>query len=154
MAKRHLPLLQPARAAEEDRPRSPWQWVGFGAAAIFTVWVPLSILAVAASSRLVAAATDPAGQRKAVVLALCVYALDLALGAFAGGYLVGRWGPSGVGVREGAKAGLGATIALAVLAWAMLGATPNDSVLAGLVVVAVVAPCMAAWGARAGLRRR
>jgi hypothetical protein len=154
MAKRHLPLLQPARAEDEDTPRSPWQWIGFGAAAIFSVWVPLSILAVAASSRLVSVSTDPAGQRRAAVLALCAYSIDLALGALAGGYLVGRWGPAGVGIREAAKAGLAAAAALAVLTCAMLRGTPNVSVLAGLAVVAAAAPCMAAWGARVGLRRR
>jgi hypothetical protein len=154
MAKRHLPLLQPAQGADDDPPRSPWQWVGFGAAAIFAMWVPLSILAVAVSSRLLGSAGDLAAQRRAVVLAWCVYGIDLAGGAIAGGYLVGRWGPRGVGVGEGAKAGLGAAIGLGVLVWAMLQGSGDASVLAGLLAVAAVSPVLAALGTRAGLRRR
>jgi len=154
MAKRHLPLLQPAQGTDDDPPRSPWQWVGFGAAAIFAVWVPLSILAVALSSRLLGSAGDLPAQRRAVILGWCVYGIDLAGGALAGGYLVGRWGPRGVGVREGAKSGLGAAIGLGLLAWAMLQASAGPSVLAGLLVVAAVSPGIAALGTRAGLRRR
>jgi hypothetical protein len=154
MAKRHLPLLQPAQGTGDEVPRSPLQWVGFGAAAIFAVWVPLSVLAVAVSGRLVAAASDAGGQRRAVVLGLCVYALDLAGGAFAGGYLVGRWGPAKVGAREGAKAGLAASAALGLLTCAVLRDTAGTSVIAGLLIVAVAAPAMAAWGARTGRRRR
>lgn len=155
VAKRRLPLLQPAQGDADEPPRSPWQWVGFGAAAIFVTWVPLSILVGAAAARVLSGApgaSDGSGLARAALVTSGAYAVELAAGALAGGYLVGRWGPSGVGVREGALAGLAAAAALAVVALAMFGAAVSATL--GLLFIALLAPPMAAWGARLGLRRR
>ena len=44
--KRRLPVLKtPSQEEEEAAARPPWQWVGFGALAIFAVWLPLAYLA-------------------------------------------------------------------------------------------------------------
>src|ERR1700761_6756458 len=101
--KRRLPLLQSnPDPAGEAPPRRPWQWIGFGALAVFTAWIPLAslgLLAAAAFGRRVSPVevspqVTPAGEVGAAV----ILAGALALGAALGGVLVGKWGPSGVGV--------------------------------------------------------
>lgn len=145
--KRRLPVLNSPGAPPDEAVRHPWQWACFGALAIVTAWIPLSALAGAAVSRL------PAGDGRepsaAAGLALVgLYAGALALGAALGGFLVGRWGTAGVGVREAALAGLGAAAVAGVVTWASSGPS------AGALLVAVVALPMAALGGRAGLRAR
>jgi hypothetical protein len=152
LVKRRLPLLQPAQDDTGDPPRPPWQWVGFGAAAVVATWLPLSLLVGAAAARLLSGVSDGAALGRAALVISGAYALELGAGALAGGYLVGRWGPSGVGVREGALAGLAAAVGLAVLIVASSGAAKGAA--ASMLFVALVAPLAAAWGARIGVRRR
>ncbi len=147
MAKRRLPLLKTDDGGD-DPPRSPWQWVGFGAAAIFVAWVPLSILVAALSAALLSDHAAERTARLAAVVTACAFAVELAAGALAGGYLVGRWGPKGVGEREGALSGLVAAAGVALVTWASFGLMP------GLLFVGAMAPLVAALGARIGLRRR
>jgi hypothetical protein len=141
--KRRLPVLKtPAEGGDEESPaRPPWQWVGFGALAIFVVWLPLAFLAGWLAFRLGGLADAPA-------LSVAVLAAGLAIAAIAGGFLVGRWGPAGVGVREAALAGLSAALIASVLSLGSPGA------LAGAVVTMVVAVPFAALGGWLGLRRR
>ncbi len=145
--KRRLPVLNsPSAGGDEAQPRRPWQWVGFGALAIFTAWIPLAALAGAAAARL---PSDEAHARFGVaLLAVAIYAAALALGAALGGFLVGRWGSAGVGVREAALAGLGAAAVAGAVTWASFGPS------AGALLVAAVALPMAALGGRVGLRAR
>src|SRR5258708_15778494 len=99
-----------AAGDETDRPR--WQWVGFGAGIIVTAWLPLAFGALALASRL--AVPPESSQGAAATAGLGSAALHvgaLALASFAGGVVVGRWGPSSVGVREAALAGLVASVA-------------------------------------------
>jgi hypothetical protein len=134
--KRRLPLLKPApgEAGGDDAPvRPPWQWVGFGALAIFVVLLPLSWLATLAAMRLQNALP---------------FAAALALSGLGGGYLIGRWGTAGVGVREAALAGLAASIAATAMAWGGTGAA------IGSVVTAFIAVPAAALGGRLGLRAK
>jgi hypothetical protein len=148
--KRRLPVLNSPSAEEnESDRRAPWQWVGFGALAIFTAWIPLAALAAAAAARLPAGA-DARGNAPALVglAVVALYGAALALGAALGGFLVGRWGAAGVGVREAALAGLGAAIVAGAATWVSLGPS------VGALFVAGVALPMAALGGRAGLRRR
>jgi hypothetical protein len=130
----------PDEGADEP-PRPPWQWVGFGALAIFVVWLPLAWVATAATVRL-------GGLEQAPVARAALFATGLALAALAGGYLVGRWGASGVGVREAALAGLSAALVATVLAWGSAG------ISVGALVTIVVAVPPAALGGRLGLTRR
>ncbi len=150
--KRRLPLL-PAQAGghaeggDGDPERAPWQWVGFGAVAIVTAWLPLTALAGAIVARLGPAAGDTGVVRLGAAIATA-YGCALALGSFAGGFVVGRWGGKGVGIREAGLAGL-ASAAVAIVA-----ATVTSGFSTGaLLVVVVVAPSAVAGGAR-GLRAR
>jgi hypothetical protein len=102
----------------------------------------------ASTARLLAHTTDPTALRRAALLASGAYMVELSGGALAGGYLVGKWGPATVGVRQAALAGLTASVALALVTWASYGAT------VGLLLLALLAPPMAALGGRLGARRR
>ncbi|HEY5242439.1 MAG TPA: hypothetical protein VIJ22_13260 [Polyangiaceae bacterium] len=141
--KRRLPVLKlPSDdGGDEATARPPWQWVGFGALAIFVVWLPLAFLAAWIASRINASGASQVG-------AVVVLAAGLALAALAGGFLVGRWGASGVGVREAALAGL----ASAIIASAMAFGAPGS--LWGALATVVVAVPFAAVGGKLGLRRR
>ncbi len=151
--KRRLPLLQaqkPDDGPEGDaEPRPPWHWVGFGAVAIFTAWLPLSAVAGALAAR-VAATPGADDERHAGVGATIVamHAIALAVGSFAGGFVVGRWGDDGVGVRHAALAGLAAALAAIGAAWISSGFSPGS-----LIVVGVAVPLAAAGGWR-GLQGR
>jgi len=141
--KRRLPVLKlPSDdGGDEATARPPWQWVGFGALAIFVVWLPLAFLAAWIASRMNDAGASQVG-------AVVVLAAGLALAALAGGFLVGRWGASGVGVREAALAGL----ASAIIASALSFGAPGS--LWGALATVVVAVPFAAVGGKLGLRRR
>jgi tRNA-(ms[2]io[6]A)-hydroxylase len=141
--KRRLPVLKEPSADGDDEAtaRPPWQWIGFGTLAIFVVWVPLAFMAAWVASRLDASGGSPVG-------AAVVLAAGLALAASAGGFLVGRWGAAGVGVREAALAGLAAALIASALAFGAPGALSG-----GLAAIAVAVP-FAALGGKLGLRRR
>ena len=146
--KRHLTVLNNKEAnadptGDGSAPRRPWQWVGFGALAIFTAWIPLAGLAGAAAARLGESTFAGAG-----IGIVTVYAAALALGAALGGFLVGRWGTAGVGLREAALAGLGASAVAVGITWVSFGPS------VGTLLVAAVATPMAAVGGRFGLRAR
>jgi hypothetical protein len=145
--KRRLPVLNsPSAEAEETAGRRPWQWVGFGALAIFTAWIPLAALAGVAASRL--APAEGHASAVAAVAIVGVYAVALALGAGLGGFLVGRWGSADVGSREAALAGLGAAGVAAGVTWVSFGPS-----LGSLLLAAIAAPA-AALGGRLGARAR
>ncbi len=151
------PAAAPADAgAPEERP--PWHWLGFGTVAVFGAWLPLSYLAQAARARVVAARLgevrspeeaakalsllDQREQLRLAVLLFAPHALALAIAAFLGGFLVGRWGGAGVGTREAALSGMFAALiasALAFQGWSWVPLVP--------IAVATLA---SAWGGRAG----
>jgi hypothetical protein len=140
--KRRLPMLKtPGEGDDDAAERPPWQWVGFGTLGIFVVWLPLAFV-----SALVATAVG--GLERSPVLAVTVLVSALAIGALAGGYLVGRWGGAGVGVREAALAGLSASLVATALSFGTPGGLAG-----GLATVVVSVPC-AALGGWLGLRRR
>jgi hypothetical protein len=141
--KRRLPVLKEPSADGDDEAdaRPPWQWVGFGALAIFVVWLPLAFGAAWLASRLNASGASP-------IVAVLVLGAGLAVAALAGGFLVGRWGAAGVGVREAALAGLAAAIIASALAFGAPGA-----LWGAVMTVAVSVPC-SALGGKLGLRRR
>src|SRR5437764_5330805 len=124
MAKRKLPVLQPpppSQSPDEGPERPPWQWIGFGTVAIFVAWLPLAWLAERVSRAAVArvlageplsgedaartvAALDAAGRARLGVAMVVPNLAALGLAAFAGGWLVGRYG-AGAGAREATLAG-------------------------------------------------
>jgi hypothetical protein len=138
--RRHLPVLKEPSTGEGEPERPGWQWVGFGALAVFVVWLPLA--------GLTAAALGAEGARLHPLVAAALFAAGLGVASAAAGFLVGRWGPQKAGgQREAALAGLVAGLAAAMLAWA--GAGPAGAVA----TLAISVPC-AALGGRLGLRRR
>ncbi|HEY1696768.1 MAG TPA: hypothetical protein VGG39_31625 [Polyangiaceae bacterium] len=140
--KRRLPVLKTASPEEEEAAnRPPWQWIGFGAVGIFAAWLPLAYVAGLAAARI----GLEGGARP---VAVGVMAASLAVASMAGGFLVGRWGAHGVGVREAALAGLAAALIAAGLSLGAPGA------LVGAAVCVIVAVPFAAIGGRLGLRRR
>jgi hypothetical protein len=139
--KRRLPMLKTPGEGDDDAPeRAPWQWVGFGTLAIFVVWLPLAFLSAVVATRL--------GLRPSDAFALVVLASALVIAALAGGFLVGRWGGAGVGMREAALAGL----ATSLVATAISSGAPGG-LAGGLATIVVAVPC-AAFGGWLGLRRR
>jgi hypothetical protein len=138
-------IATPASPEDEAPSRPPWQWVGFGAVAIFVVWLPLAFVAGVVASRL-------GGMAEAPVASFLVLAAGLAIGAVAGGFVVGRWGTAGVGVRESALAGLTAALVATALSLgspgALAGALPT-------IVVAVGFSTLGGWlGTRPKMRGR
>jgi hypothetical protein len=148
--KRRLPVLQAAPDDDDGPPRPRWQWVVFGALAIVTTWVPTAAIAGVFVARLAARAGERASPGiLGVQLAVGgAYALALAAGAATGGYVVGRWGTSRVGIREAALAGLAASLAATGASWVSLGLVP------GAAVVPLVTVPAAVLGGMLGLRRR
>jgi hypothetical protein len=142
--KRRLPVLREP-AEDDDTPVRPaWQWVGFGALGIFVVWLPSAWLASLVALRVGGTGASPALQG-------LVFAASLVLSSLAGGYLVGRWGTRGVGVRHAALSGLTAGVVAAAMG--TVGLAMGLRFLVVLVAVAVAAP-PAALGGRLGLRKR
>jgi tRNA-(ms[2]io[6]A)-hydroxylase len=169
--RRRLPVISntpaPAPAGEEegDEARPPWHWVGFGTVAIFAAWLPLAYVAGALSARVMASrfgsdaskdaidlalATMTAGERARLMATVALPSIvGLALAAFGGGFIVGRFGP-GTGVREAAMAGGVVAFLASAMAWS--GITSSSLVAAA--VTFAVAIGFAAWGGRFGTSRR
>jgi hypothetical protein len=149
-AKRRLPLAPSAGDVEADPARAPWQWVGFGTVAIFVVWLPLSAASSAITSRMVMAQGSGRVELApaAIPISLGASALALAIAALMGGFVVGRWGGAGVGVREASLAALVAAMVAVVASWASFGVS-----LGALVIVPFALP-FAALGGKLGRSAR
>jgi len=157
---------EPASSPDEgDEPRPPLHWVGFGTVAIFAAWLPLTYVAGAIASRVMEQRFGRDASKEAVTLALAamdagerarlmaIVALPglaaLAIAAFGGGFVVGRFGDR-TGSREAAMAGAITALVASVMAWA----GPTPSALVAAAVTFVVAVGFAAWGGRTGSKRR
>ncbi|MFO0675051.1 MAG: hypothetical protein U0169_00825 [Polyangiaceae bacterium] len=163
-AKRRLPVLQsPPKGGDagDDEARPPWHWIGFGAVATFAAWLPLAYAAESLSARITDRIAGPVADLAAAELrAASLSARDralltagvvgtrlgaMAIAAFSGGYLVGRFGAP-AGIREAALAGFVVALSALVLAWSATG------FLAASLVLLALFPGVAAWGARVGRR--
>lgn len=168
--RRRLPVLnnKPPDAegrGEDDEQRPPWHWVGFGTVAIFAAWLPLAYVAGALSARVMAARFGADASKDAIDLALAAMTqgerarlmatvalpsiLGLAIAAFGGGVVVGRFG-SGAGPREAAYSGAITAFIASAMAWQ--GLTSSSFIAAG--VTFLVAVGFAAWGGRLGKARK
>jgi hypothetical protein len=132
---------------------------------MFAAWLPLAYVAGAASAKVMASRFGADASKEAIALALAEMSsgeharlmatvalpsiLGLALAAFAGGLVVGRFG-TGTGAREGAYSGAVTALIASAIAWAGLTAS---SFIAAAVTFAV-AVGFAAWGGRLGASRR
>lgn len=170
-ARRKLPVLSSTPAPAEpggDEERPTWHWIGFGVVAIFATWLPLVYAAEALKRGVVSAYVGGASSEEEVAARIAAmtaaertklaavqalpHVLALAIAAFAGGLLVGRFGKT-TRVRDAATAGaLTAALAL-LLAWRVLAAGGVAALLA-VVVPMIVAVSAAAWGGRTGVRMR
>lgn len=148
--KKRLPVLnaRPSAGAsgggsapdeDDGGPRPGWHWAGFGAVAIFTAWLPLAYAAQWFVLRFVLArfgvSQVTAGELAALVQTLgpearvslgiqmfAPHAVALALAAFAGGFVVGRFG-KGAGPREAAVSGVVTSLVAAGLTCSASGAS-------------------------------
>jgi hypothetical protein len=153
---RRLPLLQENKSETEEQ-RPAWHWIGFGAAAIFIVWLPLAYLAEAVSRRLVVGRIGAgervledlsvAERRAALVMLVAPQAIALLLASLSGGLLVTRFG-KGTRVRDAALAGLMVGLLALGLTYAQTGPS-----LAAL-VVPLIASTSAAIGGMLGMSRQ
>ncbi len=166
--RRRLPVLsnEPPAAApadDEKEARPPYHWVGFGTVAIFAAWLPLTYVAGSVSKHVmdgrfgkdaspdaVALAVNAmeTGERVRLMATIALPALfALAIAAFGGGFVVGRFGP-GTGAREAAMAGVMTALVANLLAWSGVALTA----LVGILVTSAVAIGFAAWGGALGSR--
>lgn len=174
--RRRLPVLSndPPPAASgggdgsegDDEARPPWHWAGFGTVAIFAGWLPLAYVAGAVSARVMAARFGADASRDAIDLALSAMSagerarlmatvalpsvLGLALAAFGGGVVVGRFGSGKQPARVAAVSGAMTALVASAIAWAGFTA----ATLVAAVVTFGVAVGFAAWGGRFGASRR
>lgn len=162
--KRRLPVLnRPPDAPEDEEPRPPWHWVGFGVVLTFAAWLPLAALAEALKGRALLRVLGPVdgpdsaaramvslgagGRVMVVLLTVGLPVVAMAIGAAAAGYVVGRYGGT-TRPREAGLAGAASAIVACALAWAASGV---DLRLLGIALV--LAP--AAWlGGLRGVRAR
>jgi hypothetical protein len=143
--KRRLPIVSSPGTADADEPeRATWQWVAFGAGAIFTAWLPLSATALALASRLARSSDmrDETQLARAGIGIAALYALAIALGAFGGGFVLGRWAGGAAGARQAAAAGFVAAFGATALSFASIGVDART-----LLVFAVAIPMSALGGA-------
>lgn len=166
---RRLPVLQnqaPEDEAAAARPR--WHWALIGGGLIFTMWIPLAIVAewiarvlsaslvdVADPQALARFSREASPSQRAVLVAAVVgpVALSFVLACLAGGALVGRFGGR-AGAREAALGGVVAALASWLVA-AFAGAlSPWLLALAAFVVLAVTGGLIAGAGGRIGAARR
>ncbi|MFO0671869.1 MAG: hypothetical protein U0235_19975 [Polyangiaceae bacterium] len=135
--KRRLPVLnRPPDAPEDEEPRPPWHWVGFGVVLTFAAWLPLAALAEALKGRALLRVLGPVdgpdsaaramvslgagGRVMVVLLTVGLPVVAMAIGAAAAGYVVGRYGGT-TRPREAGLAGAASAIVACALAWAASG---------------------------------
>jgi tRNA-(ms[2]io[6]A)-hydroxylase len=168
--RRRLPVLSSSSPSSsesnaDDETRPPWHWVGFGTVAIFAAWLPLAYVAGAVSAKMMAARFGADASKDAIDLALRAMTsgeraqimatvalpnvLGLALAAFAGGVVVGRFGAGPYPARVAALSGAVTAFIASAIAWA--GFTAATAIAA--IVTFAVAIGFAAWGGRFGASR-
>jgi len=165
---RKLPVLQNPALGDSDDQRPPWHWVLIGAGFVFTLWIPLAIVAEWLSRALAASrvdladaaavahfnATAPTGQRillSAVLLGPLV--LSFVAACVAGGMLVGRFGGR-AGSREATLAGLLAAAVGWLVALIGGGLSPWSVAVASLALLGGAGAGLTRLGGWLGRRRR
>jgi tRNA-(ms[2]io[6]A)-hydroxylase len=160
---RRLPVLQNASTSDDDRPA--WHWSVIGLAFVFSIWVPLAMIASFVADRVVTRtlgdlpadelglqlAQATTGDRIALWLALTAAPiLSYAFSCAASGTLVGRFGGK-AGPKEAALAG-----ALAAIAGAGVSLLRETFVAsaASLLLLVPIGVGMAWLGGKLGFRLR
>jgi hypothetical protein len=153
--------------ADATEARPPWHWVGFGTIATFALWLPLAYVAEAVRHRvfvsrfgasasedqvrLAFAAMDDMERFRWTAMQTLPHVIAFALGAFAGGLLIGRFG-TGTGPREAALSGAVTALVAVGVSWRVI-AEGGWGALVSLVVPLVIAVGFAWWGGRVGVAR-
>lgn len=153
---------------DEIPERPPWHWVGFGTIATFACWLPLAYVAEAVRHRVFVSrfGSSPSEDEVRLVFATMSsmerfrwtamqalpHLLAFALSAFAGGLLIGRFGP-GTGPREAAASGVVTALVALLVSWRVL-AEGGWGAVVSMVVPLVVAVALSWWGGRVGARKR
>jgi hypothetical protein len=164
--KRRLPVLQPG---EPETVRPPWQWALIGAALGILILFPLVELAqlvLAHETRRLAPGESPEATAEALrvlgagarawlqIAAVLGNLLPLAIAAFFGGALVGRFGAQ-AGAREATWSGLGVGVFVTLLgAPTMLRAGEITAWIVAALLFVGLGGLMGRLGCRVGLRRR
>jgi len=149
-----------------DRP--PWHWVGFGTIATFACWLPLAYLAEAVRHKVFTSRFGTSPSRADIDLAFAAmsamerfrwtamqtlpHVIAFALSAFAGGLLVGRFGP-GTGGKEAALSGVVTALVAVGVSWRVV-AEGGWGAVVSVVVPLLIAVGFAWWGGRYGARKR
>ena len=137
--KRRLPMLPKVEVAHEnDEDRPPWHWSAIGAVAVFLAWLPLVYIVNGPLGGLFN------GGAVARVAAVALNFAVFVLGAFAGGYLVGRFGGR-AGVNEATVAG----VAASVIAWLLTAVHATGGALVWIMLLTGLT-MLGAGGARVG----
>jgi tRNA-(ms[2]io[6]A)-hydroxylase len=151
-------------ADEEIEERPPWHWVGFGTIATFALWLPLAYLAEASRHYLFVSRFGASASQDEVRAAFAAMAdlerfrwtatqtlphlIAFALGAFAGGLLIGRFG-TGTGPREAALSGVVTALVAVGVSWRVV-AEGGIGALVSIALPLVIAVGFAWWGGRVG----
>jgi hypothetical protein len=182
--RRRLPVIQsappgpppePAKDEVEDEnapaDRPPWHWIGFGTIVTFACWLPLAYVAEAVRHSVFVSRFGASATREDVDLAFSAmngaerfrwtamqtlpHVIAFALGAFAGGLLVGRFG-SGKTARENQKLAGASGVVTALVAigvsWRVL-AEGGWAAVASMLVPLLLAVGFAWWGGRYATRK-
>jgi len=153
-------------AATADRP--PWHWVGFGTIATFALWLPLVYAAEAFRHHLFVSKFGANAAREDIEHAFAMmsgmerfrwtametvpHVLVFGLSAYAGGFLVGRWG-NGTGPKEAALSGVVTALIADVLAWRVVAEGGWGGILSMAVPLLLAVLC--AWlGGRQGAKKK
>lgn len=143
-------LLEHAELGNDvSETRSPIAWVGLGVMAHFVFMIPLALVGTVPFRSYTQGLRPMNGQ---VVVGIAIMGVVvLAIASSMSGYLIGRFGRSNAGVREGTLSGFVAGCILWVLSW--WGVHNKAGIFAGFTIVILTSLC--AWlGARKGKRSR
>lgn len=153
---------------DEVSERPPWQWVGFGTIATFALWLPLVYAAEAFRHQLFVSKFGANAAREDIELAFATmsgmerfrwtametapHVLAFGVSAYAGGFLVGRWG-TGTGPKEAALSGVVTALIADVVAWRVVAEGGWGGFLSMLVPL-VLAVLFAWLGGRQGAKKK
>lgn len=148
--------------------RPPWHWVGFGTIATFACWLPLAYLAEAVRHHVFTARFGSSPSREEIDVAFAAmtamerfrwtamqtlpHVMAFGLSAFAGGLLVGRFGPN-AGAKEAALSGLVTALVAVGVSWRVV-AEGGWGAFVSVVVPMLVSVGFAWWGGRTGSKKR
>lgn len=157
-----------ASGEDDSEERPPWHWVGFGTIVTFALWLPLAYGAQAVARHFFVSRFGESASQDEVRLAFAAmsglerfrwtamqtlpHLVAFALGAFAGGLLIGRFG-KGTGPREAALSGVVTALVAVGVSWRVI-AEGGWGAVVSFVMPLVIAVGFAWWGGRVGTKKK